>query len=75
MKVDYVDELIIVTQLMETNACPGYLGNIEIKDNSIFLIMTLASDDICDSQEVFKFTYIIKNPNKQKYTIAEIDMR
>jgi hypothetical protein len=70
IKVTYVDDLIIVTKLELTNACPKYAGNIEINKKSIILISKIITDDICDSNEIRKFTYIIKNPQKRKYKFS-----
>src|SRR5690606_34232159 len=66
-KVEYVDDLIIVKTLAEINACGKYVGDVEIKNDSIFLTSKLNSDEICTSTAIEEFTYIIDNPNRKKY--------
>ena len=67
----YLDDLIVVTKLELTNACPKYSADIKVREKVIVLISKPISDDICDSNEIRKFVYIIKNPDKLKYRFVE----
>lgn len=70
VKVKYIDDIIYATKFIETNACGTYVGNIEIKKDSIYLIYKLASDEVCTSSAIVKATYIIKNPKEKKYRFS-----
>lgn len=67
IKAQYLDDLIIVTNYVESNACGKYVGDIRIKNDQIYLIYKLVSDDVCTSTGIDKVTYIINNPNEKKY--------
>ena len=66
----YVEDIIYVTNFIETNACGKYIGNIEVKNDSIYLSHILDSDEICTSTALEKVTYIINNPSQKKYKFA-----
>ena len=70
ISVKYVDDIIYVTNFIETNACGKYIGDIEIKKDSIFLNYSLNSDEICTSTALKKITYIINNPSEKKYKFS-----
>jgi hypothetical protein len=67
IKAQYLDDLIIVTNYVESNACGKYAGDIRIKNDRIYLIYKLVSDEVCTSTGIDKVTYIINNPNEKKY--------
>lgn len=67
IKAKYIDDVIFVSNYVETNACGNYIGNIEIKNDTINLILKLVSDEVCTSTGVEKLTYIINNPKEKKY--------
>jgi len=67
IKVQYLDDLIIVTNYVESNACGKYAGDIKIKNDKIYLIYELLSDEVCTSTSIDKVTYIINNPKEKKY--------
>lgn len=70
IKAKYLDDIIYVTNYVESNACGNYVGNIQIKNDSIFLIYKLVSDEICSSTSIEKLTYIIDNPKEKKYKFS-----
>lgn len=70
INVQYIDDVIFVTNYVETNACGKYAGNIRIKNDKIYLIYKLVSDEVCSSTSVEKITYIIDNPNEKKYRFS-----
>ena len=63
----YLDKIIYVSKKIDANACGNYIGDIEIKEDSIKLIYKLNSDEICTSTSINNVTYIIKNPKEKKY--------
>ena len=67
INAQYIDDLIIVTNYVESNACGNYVGDIRIKNDRIYLIYKLMSDEVCASTAIGKVTYIINNPKKKKY--------
>ena len=67
INAQYIDELIIVTNYVEINACGNYVGDIRIKNDRIYLIYKLMSDEVCSSTAIGKVTYIISNPKEKKY--------
>ena len=67
INAQYIDDLIIVTNYVESNACGKYAGDIRIKNDRIFLIYKLMSDEVCTSTGIDKVTYIINNPKEKKY--------
>jgi hypothetical protein len=67
IKAQYLDDVIYVTKYIDVNACGTYVGDIEIKNDTIYLIHRLVSDDICATTSINKVIYIIKNPNQKKY--------
>lgn len=70
IKTQYLDDVIFVTNYVESNACGQYSGNIEIKNDSILLVYKLVSDEVCTSTSVEKLTYIINNPKEKKYKFS-----
>jgi hypothetical protein len=67
INAQYLEDLIIVTNYVETNACGQYVGNIRIKKDRIYLVYKLMSEEVCTSTSVEKVTYIINNPKEKKY--------
>lgn len=66
----YLDDIIYVSQLVDVNACGNYVGDIEIKKDSIYLICKMTSQEVCASMAIYKATFIIKNPEIKKYKMA-----
>ncbi len=70
IKAQYIDDVIFVTNYVESNACGKYVGNIKIKNDRIYLIFKLVSDEVCTSVGIDKVTYIINNPKEKKYKFS-----
>ena len=70
IKAQYIDDIIFVTNYVESNACGKYAGNIKIKNDRIYLIFKLVSDEVCTSVGVNKVTYIINNPKEKIYKFS-----
>jgi hypothetical protein len=70
LRVEYIDDIIYVSFLEELNACGGYYRNIETANDTIkLIIISEPTDVLCASLSVYKFTYIIDNPKKEKRVI------
>jgi hypothetical protein len=67
--IRYINDVIYISHLRETDACSRYKGNIEFKGDTIKLMYELVSDTICTSLVINKLTYLIDNPQKTKYKI------
>lgn len=70
INAQYIDDVIFVTNYIESNACGKYAGNIKIENDQIYLIFKLVSDEVCTSVGVDKVTYIINNPKEKKYKFS-----
>jgi hypothetical protein len=70
IKEQYIDDFIFVTNYVESNACGKYVGNIKIKNDQIYLIYKLVSDEVCTSVGIDEVTYIINNPKEKKYKFS-----
>ncbi len=67
IKAKYIDKIIYVSKTIDANACGNYVGDLEIKKDSIILIYRLTSDEVCTSTAIVKANYIIKNSKEKKY--------
>ena len=67
----YYTDTLYVSYLTYVNSCADYDGNIEIKGDSLFLKAQNIGEYECASGRVDRFSYIIHNPNNQKYTIVK----
>ena len=63
------DDTLIVTTLIEVNACGETIGDIQFSGDTLFLKTKQISDEVCSSIMFEKFTYRIYNPDKKKYQI------
>jgi hypothetical protein len=63
----YLERIIYISKIIEANACGNYIGNFEIKKDSLILIYKLNSEEVCTSTAINQVTYIIKNPKENKY--------
>ncbi len=62
-------DTLIVTTLIEVNACGKTIGDIEFSGDTLFLKTKQIADEVCASTMFKKFTYRIHNPDKKKYDI------
>jgi hypothetical protein len=60
---------LIVTTLIEVNACGETIGDIEFSGDTLFLKTRQIADEECTSIAYNSFTYKIHNPSKKKYII------
>jgi len=67
IRAQYLNDIIYVSKIIEENACGQYEGDIEVKNDSIYLIQKLKSDEVCTSTALTRVTYIIKNPKQKRY--------
>lgn len=69
-KKEYKDSLLIVTSYFDASGCTSYVANIDIRNDSLFLLLQSTYDQSCTELEFYKVTYHIKTNNK-KYTLAK----
>lgn len=69
VKVTYVDNLIIASKTLEVNECGKYDGDLEFMQDTIVLIQKSLAAELCDSQVIKRFSYIISNPDNKKFKI------
>lgn len=62
-------DTLVVTTLIEVNACGKTIGDIEFSGDTLFLKTTQIADEVCASIMYEKFIYRIHNPDKKKYEI------
>ena len=62
-------DTLIVTTLIEVNACGQTIGDIEFSGDTLFLKTRQITVDVCASTMFEKFTYRIHNPDKKKYEV------
>src|SRR5690554_3994194 len=62
-------DTLIVTTLIEVNACGKTIGDIEFSGDTLLLKTRQIADEVCASTMFKKFTYRIHNPDKKKYDI------
>lgn len=62
-------DTLIVTSLMQVNACGYAIGNINFSNDTLFLETKETAEELCTCIKYCKYTYKIYNPEKQKYTI------
>ena len=67
IKVDYINDIIVASKIVETNSCGKYSGDLDIRQDTIVLVYKLSSNEICGSGALDRFTYIISNPENKKY--------
>jgi hypothetical protein len=67
MSVQYLDKIIYVSKVVDLNSCGVYSGDFEIKNDSIYLIYKLESDEVCTSTSIERLIYIIKNPESKNF--------
>ncbi len=69
--LQYYDDLILVTCYFETSGCGGNVGNIEIKNDSLFLLLPATTNILCTELDYYKVTYLISNPTKKHFKISK----
>ena len=67
----YLNDTLIVSYLIDINACSQFIGNIEILNDTIKLITKDIAEEQCASASIERFTFMITNPENKKYTIVK----
>jgi hypothetical protein len=71
LEIKYLNDVVYVSFLEITNACSSFKGDINIKNDSIYLTYNTISDEVCTSTTITRFTYIINNNEEKKYKIIK----
>lgn len=69
--IKYRKDTLYVSYLTYVNACAGYSGDIEIRNDSLILKANIVSDEVCSSGRIDRFIYKIHNPDNKKYKIIK----
>ena len=69
--IRFENGFIYVSYLSIVNGCGQYAGNIEIKNDSIFLKLVDTVGIACAEQRVDRLVYKIKNNGNKKYEIKK----
>lgn len=67
--VDYQENRIVATTLLEVNCVDSIVGSIEVSNDTIFLKSDIIMTDDRVCSEYHKFEFIISNPRNIKYKI------
>jgi len=70
LQVNYIEDVIYISGLINTNACDSFIGDFKIKEDELTLFFNNNSDDPCMSNSKFKIRVLIKNPSKKKYNVV-----
>ncbi|MCK9480130.1 MAG: hypothetical protein M0R38_00005 [Bacteroidia bacterium] len=66
---EQIGDTLIVTTLIEVNACGKTIGDIEFSGDTLFLKTRQIADEVCTSTMFEKFIYRIHNPDNKRYEI------
>ncbi len=69
IETKFINDIIYVSYYEELNACGKYDGDLEIKNDTIFLKVKLISDEVCTSLSINKVTFLIDNPGQSQKVI------
>lgn len=74
IEINYLNDIINVTLIIEANTCANYDGDISIENEVITLkyYNTNANGEVCTSESIYRFTYIIDNPAIKTYQFKEM---
>jgi len=70
--VDYQENLIIATTLIEVNCIDSIAGKIEVSNDTIFLKSEIIMTDDRLCSEFHKFEFIISNPSNIRYKVISM---
>ncbi len=70
LKVDYFEDVIYISGLINTNACDSFICDFKIKEDELSLLFKNNSEEPCMSNSKFKIRVLIKNPCKKKYNVV-----
>mgnify|MGYP003416671467 FL=1 len=69
-QVNYIEDVIYISALMNRNACDHFIADFKINDNQLTLFLKNDSEEPCMSNSKFKIRVLIKNPLKKKYKVV-----
>jgi hypothetical protein len=64
------DSLLIITSYFDKSGCTIYQPNIDIRNDSIFLLLESTTNIVCTELEIYKVIYHIKTSGK-KYVLTK----
>ena len=67
----YKQDTIYISYIANVNNCGEYKGNVDIRNDSIFLEGNDVSDYACASFRLDRFIFEIHNPDNKEYTIVK----
>jgi hypothetical protein len=67
--VKYLNGRIYISFLRVTSGCANYKGDLVFKKDT--LVPTVNSDTVCSEQNIYRFTFLVKDLNNQKYFIKK----
>lgn len=70
LQVNYIEDVVYISGLINTNACDSFIGNFKIKEDELSLLFKNNSEEPCMSNSKFKIRVLIKNPSKKKYNVV-----
>ena len=70
LQVNYIEDVIYISALMNRNACDHFIADFKINDNQLTLFLKNDSEEPCMSNSKFKIRVLIKNPSKKKYNVV-----
>jgi hypothetical protein len=62
-EINQYEDSLVLTTLQKVNCCGKSIGDIELRDDSLFLLVKNISRSSCTSIEYHEFTYVIKKPD------------
>ncbi len=69
--IAYLNDTLYISYLTYVNSCAIYDGNIEIRNDTIFLEANNIGEHVCMSGRLDRFIYVIFNPDNIEYTIIQ----
>ncbi len=65
----YIHDTLQISYVLDVNACSEFVGNIDISNDTIRLMIQDISEVQCASASIERFTFVITNPENKKYII------
>jgi hypothetical protein len=69
--IRFKDNNIYVSYIALVNGCAEYIGDINYKNDSIFLNLINVGEYECTEQRADRLTFIINNPKNRKFAIVK----
>ena len=74
-QVNYIEDVIYISALMNRNACDHFIADFKINDNQLTLFLKNDSEEPCMSNSKFKIRVLIKNPLKKKQSLIALSCK